>query len=83
MKVELRKFLKKAMVDQIPVVGTVKFSAGSYNLDRGSRYEILEPTSVVDKPECEDPSLVDPTRSKYSNENKYIKKIVQIRIKTD
>ena len=35
----------------------------------------MEPTSVVEEPECEDASLVDPTAFKYSNGKKEISQI--------
>ena len=63
------------MVDKIPVVDTAKFSAGPNDFDKNSRWKILDPTSVAEEPECEDPSLVDPTASKYSNGKKEISQI--------
>ena len=69
-KAELREWLKNAMVDKISVVDTAKFSADPSNFDKNSRWKILEPTSVAEEPECKDPSLLDPTASKYSNRKK-------------
>ena len=37
LKAELQEWLKKAMVDKIPVVDTAKLSAGPNNFDEGSR----------------------------------------------
>jgi len=66
LKAELKERLKKAMVDKVPVVDAEKFAPGPDSFDKGSRWRILEPSVAALEPKCEDPSLVDPTTSKYS-----------------
>ena len=66
LKAELKERLKKAMVDKVPVVDAEKFAPGPDSFDKGFRWRILEPSIAALEPKCEDPSLVDPTTSKYS-----------------
>ncbi len=47
LKAELRKRLKKALVDKNPAVDTAKILAGSNDFDKESRWKILDPTIVA------------------------------------
>ena len=69
LKAELRERLKKAMVDKIPVVDVAKSSSGPEGFDKGCRWNVLEPSSAVEEPSCEDPTLLDPSSTKYAQAN--------------
>ena len=70
LKAELTEMLKKAMVDKISVVDIEKFSAGPNGFDEGCRWRLLESDTVAIEPICEDPTLLDPTSSKYQATSK-------------
>ena len=69
LKAELRERLKKAMIDKIPVVDAAKSSSGPDGFDKGCRWNVLEPSSAVEEPSCEDPTLLDPSSAKYAEAN--------------
>ena len=69
LKAELRERLKKAMIDKISVVDAAKSSSGPVGFETGCKWNVLEPTSAVEEPTCEDPTLLDPSSAKYADAN--------------
>lgn len=69
LKAELRERLKKAMIDKISVVDAAKSSSGPVGFETGCKWNVLEPTSAVEEPSCEDPTLLDPSSAKYADAN--------------
>ena len=67
LKAELRERLKQAMVDEIPVADVEKTSPGPEGFDQGCKWRILEPSTVAIKPQCKDPTLLNPSSEKYAN----------------
>ena len=38
-------------------------------MTKDAKWSVLEPTSAVEEPSCEDPTLVDPSSTKYADAN--------------
>ena len=70
LKAELRERLKKAMIDQVPVVDVEKNSAGPNGFDLGCQWRLIDPSSPAIEPVCEDQTLLDPSSNKYQASNK-------------
>ena len=68
-KADLRKRLKLAIVDEIPIADVEKTSVGSEEFDWGYRWRLLEPSNAVIGPQCKDHKLLDPSSPKYVDEN--------------
>ena len=70
LKTELvRERLKQAMVDEIPIAAVEKTSVGPNIFDQGYKWRPLEPFTAATEPQHKDPTLLDPSLSKYADAN--------------
>ena len=65
-KAELVERLKKAMIDRIPIIDTIKMSTGPNGFHPNAKWRLLEASKEeVKEPECVDPTLVAPSEARY------------------
>ena len=63
-KAELLERQKKAMVDKISMTAAVTWSLAPNGFDQRARWRLLSGSEVVDEPENQDPTLLDPSQAR-------------------